>query len=154
MAFDEKKEMKKLKGIFDKLPEKTKLLTEGLVCNASFMICELEKLQNQISGSGEVEQYLHGKGQSGNIMSAATKSYLQMQKNYVQTINALAKLIPAIDEEESRTAFENVLMENRKARECALQEFDGIEEDEEDEEDREMMDRLRKRFEEKRKDAM
>ena len=73
------------------------------------MISELDKLQNQISGSGEVEQYLHGKGQSGNIMSAATKSYLQMQKNYIQTINSLAKLLPDVEKAEAEDSFNNFL---------------------------------------------
>lgn len=152
MAFDEKKEKEKLQGIFEKLPENMKLLTEGLVCNASFMICELEKLQNQISGSGEVEQYLHGKGQSGNIMSAATKSYLQMQKNYVQTINALAKLIPAIDEEEHKDFFYGALQNQREVKKDALKEF--VDQQEEDTNDSEMMERIKNKFAEKRKDTI
>lgn len=152
MAFDEKKEKEKLQGIFEKLPENMKLLTEGLVCNASFMICELEKLQNQISGSGEVEQYLHGKGQSGNIMSAATKSYLQMQKNYVQTINALAKLIPAIDEEEHKNFWDEELQNQRDAKKDALKEF--VDQQEEDTNDSEMMERIKNKFAEKRKDTI
>lgn len=92
--FNEKKEKAKLKKIFDKLPENKKLLTEGLICNASFMIVELERLQCQIADAGEVEQYQHGKGQSGNIMSAAAKSYVQIQKSYLATINSLAKMLP------------------------------------------------------------
>lgn len=152
MAFDEKKEKEKLQGIFEKLPENMKLLTEGLVCNASFMICELEKLQNQISGSGEVEQYLHGKGQSGNIMSAATKSYLQMQKNYVQTINALAKLIPAIDEEEHKNFWDEELQNQRDAKKDALKEF--VDQQEEYTNDSEMMERIKNKFAEKRKDSI
>lgn len=123
MMFEEQKEREKLNRIFERLPENAKLLTEGLICNASFMICELEKLQNQIAGSGEVEQYLHGKGQSGNIMSAATKSYLQMQKNYVQTINALTKLLPEVEEEDEFLRFVNSMGERQPHREEVLKEF-------------------------------
>lgn len=145
MAFDEKKEREKLQSIFNKLPKNEKLLTEGLISNASFMICELEKLQNQISGSGEVEQYLHGKGQHGNIVSAATKSYLQMQKNYVQTINALAKLIPAINEEESRSFLEKSIFGRKAAMEDVLLEF-------QEKDDAELMERVKKRLAAKKAD--
>ena len=94
MQFNEKNKKKKLMEIFEQLPEEKRLLVEGLVFNASFMIVELEKLQKVISESGETEAYLHGKGQSGRIMSADTKAYVNLQKTYLSTINSLVKLLP------------------------------------------------------------
>lgn len=100
--FNEKKEKAKLKKIFDKLPENKKLIAEGLICNASFMIVELERLQCEIAEAGEVEQYQHGQGQSGNIMSAAAKSYVQIQKSYLATINSLSKMLPKDEDSDER----------------------------------------------------
>ncbi|MCR4928987.1 MAG: hypothetical protein K5988_03215 [Lachnospiraceae bacterium] len=99
--FDEKTEREKLNLIFQKLPENRKRFAEGLTANASFMICELQKLQEDIIANGIVEKYQNGANQYGNKESVSFSAFCKLQKNYVSTMNALSKLLPKAEEEEN-----------------------------------------------------
>ena len=70
----------------------------------------------------------------------------------MQTINALAKLIPAIDEEEHKNFWDEELQNQRDAKKDALKEF--VDQQEEDTNDSEMMERIKNKFAEKRKDTI
>lgn len=100
--FSAQEEQEKLKDIVQKLPETRRRLAEGLIFNCSWMLPELEKMQNQISIDGWTEQYKHGENQNGTKMSALANAYLSLQKNYGATINKLVGMIPkSITEEEA-----------------------------------------------------
>lgn len=88
-----KKEINKYKKICKDVDENQQKLAEKLIENAAFMAILLQDLQTDINENGITEKYSNGSNQSGVRISAATKVYNSLIKNYNQTIKQIADIL-------------------------------------------------------------
>lgn len=109
MQFDSKKELKKLNKIIRNIPNDKKELVEGLIADASFMACELEKLRTYISENGWSEEYKNGENQYGKKSSVEADTYIKMQKSYQAIIRQLTDFLPDNKTDNVTQAGENLV---------------------------------------------
>ena len=88
------KEEKKLLKLYKNLPKTKQTLVKPLIQNAAFMAVTLRELQEAINENGCVEEYQHGKNQSGKKATTEAQTYNSMIKNYTAIIDKLDKLLP------------------------------------------------------------
>lgn len=89
-----KKELNKLKKIFENLPEDKKKLAESLMQQAAFMVATLAELQERLDNDGAVELFEQGKQKLIREHPAA-KTYNSMIRNYTTVCKQLIDLLPA-----------------------------------------------------------
>lgn len=89
-----KKEIKRLKKIFNKLDDDIKKVTQSLIENAAFMSVTLEDLQEVINAEGVISEYQNGANQWGTKKSPEVEVYNTMIKHYMNIIKQLTDLLP------------------------------------------------------------
>lgn len=104
----EKREKRKLAGIYKKLDKDTKKSVESLVDEAAFMAASLYELREIINEKGYTEEYQNGANQKGIKKCSEVEIYNTMVKNYMSTIKQLTDLLPkeAAKEVEKNDGFE------------------------------------------------
>lgn len=104
----EKREKRKLAGIYKKLDKDTKKSVESLVDEAAFMAASLYELREIINEKGYTEEYQNGANQRGIKKCSEVEIYNTMVKNYMSTIKQLTDLLPkeAAQEMEKSDGFE------------------------------------------------
>lgn len=103
-----KKELNRLKKLFQDLPENKKKISEKLIDNAAFMSVSLEELKKDIILYGVKETYVNGKEQFGFKESIESKTYNITIKNYMAIIKQLNEMLPEekkIDEDDEFDKF-------------------------------------------------
>lgn len=90
----EKREKRKLAGIYKKLDEDTQKSVESLVDEAAFMAASLYELREIINEKGYTEEYQNGANQKGIKKCSEVEIYNTMLKNYLSTIKQLTDLLP------------------------------------------------------------
>lgn len=90
----EKREKRKLAGIYKKLDKDTKKSVESLVDEAAFMAASLYELREIINEKGYTEEYQNGANQRGIKKCSEVEIYNTMVKNYMSTIKQLTDLLP------------------------------------------------------------
>lgn len=93
-----KKEIKRLKKIFNKLDDDIKKVTQSLIENAAFMSVTLEDLQEVINAEGVISEYQNGANQWGTKKSPEVEVYNTMIKHYMNIIKQLTDLLPKDEE--------------------------------------------------------
>ena len=91
--FEVEKEKKKLSQIIGNIPKNKQKLVEGLIADASFMACQLEKLRNHILEHGYTMEYKNGENQYGQKVSVEADMYIKMQKSYASVIRQLSEYV-------------------------------------------------------------
>lgn len=89
-----KSEVKRLNGIYKKIPDNTKKAVKSLIENAAFMTITLEDLQKTINENGVIVEYQNGENQWGTKKSPEVEIHLQMTKNHSMVMKQLADLLP------------------------------------------------------------
>jgi hypothetical protein len=90
-----KREIKKLKKIYEDIPAEQAKLVLRLIENAGFMAVLLEDLQNDIKANGYKEEYKNGANQFGFKRSISADLYQVTIKNYSAIIRQLNDLLPS-----------------------------------------------------------
>ena len=80
--------------LYSEIPENKKTLAEKLIDRASFLMVSLEDLENFINENGYVDFYKNGANQHGLKKSPQAELYTNWQKNFQNSIDGLAKLLP------------------------------------------------------------
>lgn len=108
----EKREKRKLAGIYKKLDEDTQKSVESLVDEAAFMAASLYELREIINEKGYTEEYQNGANQKGIKKCSEVEIYNTMLKNYLSTIKQLTDLLPkeAAKEVEKDDGFEEFVI--------------------------------------------
>ncbi len=88
------REEKKLRKLYENLPENQIKLVSPLIQNAAFMKATLEELQAAINANGTVEEYRNGANQNGRKITSEVQAYNAMIKNYHNVIGALKEMLP------------------------------------------------------------
>lgn len=101
-----KKALKKLKGIFELMPDDNKALSESLLKNVAFMQVELSELEQIIMIKGSVEEYKNGANQTGYKQSSAVQAYNSLLKSYNSSLRLLLSQLP---EGEAKSAAKDKL---------------------------------------------
>lgn len=104
----EKREKRKLAGIYRKLDKDAKKSVESLIEEAAFMEASLYELRGIINRKGYTEEYQNGANQRGVKKCSEVEIYNTMVKNYMSTIKQLTDLLPkeAAKEVEKNDGFE------------------------------------------------
>lgn len=104
----EKREKRKLAGIYRKLDKDAKKSVESLIEEAAFMAASLYELRGIINRKGYTEEYQNGANQRGVKKCSEVEIYNTMVKNYMSTIKQLTDLLPkeAGKEVEKNDGFE------------------------------------------------
>ncbi len=103
-----KKEFRKLRAVFENLPEKQKKTVEKLIESAAFTAVCMEELQEIINVEGYECEYKNGEHQTGVKQSVSLSSYISLQKNYTKIIDTLLKYVPPEDKKSDKlTEFMN-----------------------------------------------
>ncbi|OUN68584.1 hypothetical protein B5G11_12520 [Drancourtella sp. An57] len=90
----EKREKRKLAGIYRKLDKDAKKSVESLIEEAAFMAASLYELRGIINRKGYTEEYQNGANQRGVKKCSEVEIYNTMVKNYMSTIKQLTDLLP------------------------------------------------------------
>lgn len=98
------RERKKLKAIFEEMPQNDFSLVEPLLQNAAFMKIILEDLQSAILIEGATDEYQNGENQKGTKASANLQAYNTTFKNFHATIMKLLERLPKESESRSKLA--------------------------------------------------
>lgn len=108
----EKREKRKLAGIYRKLDKDTKKSVESLIEEAAFMAASLYELREIINRKGYTEEYQNGANQRGIKKCSEVEIYNTMVKNYMSTIKQLTDLLPkeAAQEVEKSDGFEEFVI--------------------------------------------
>jgi hypothetical protein len=93
-----KKEVIRLKRLFNVIPKNTLESVLSLITNAAFMAITLEDLQQKINEDGAVTKYQNGENQWGTKKSPEVEIYNTMVKNHASLIKQLTELIPKPDD--------------------------------------------------------
>jgi hypothetical protein len=96
-----KREIARLKKVFQDLDKNKFQTVESLIQNAAFMAVSLVDLQEIINRDGYTEDYQNGANQSGRKQSEEVKTHIAMTKNHVSVMKALAELAPPVREKKS-----------------------------------------------------
>ncbi len=97
-----KKEIRRLRKIFDDL-DKNKLQTvQKLIENAAFMSVTLQELQEKINLDGCTCEYQNGENQHGIKKAPEVEIHIAMTKNYSAIIKQLVELVPPEKKANSR----------------------------------------------------
>lgn len=97
-----KREIARLKKVFNNL-DKNMLTTVGSLINrAAFMTVSLQELEEEINTNGYIAEYKNGENQFGEKQSDAVKTHLAMTKNLAVVIKQLAELVPPEKKKNSR----------------------------------------------------
>lgn len=99
-----KKEINRLKKLFENMPKNTMDKVSSLIKNAAFMTITLEDLQETINIEGTVTEYKNGENQFGTKKSPEIEIYNTMIKNHMGIIKQLTELMP---EEPKKKSNEN-----------------------------------------------
>lgn len=98
-----KKEIRRLKKIFEGL-EPNKLQTvDALIVRAAFITVSLQELEAELNENGWVEVYQNGQNQRGLKKSAAAEVHISLTKNLNAIMKQLIELVPPA-QKESRLA--------------------------------------------------
>ena len=84
-----KKEIEKLKGIFENLDEDSKAINQGLFERASYLVVLIELLENHMKEHGVKDVYKNGKEQYGYKQSVESEHYHKCYKSYLSTVKEL-----------------------------------------------------------------
>lgn len=108
----EKREKRKLAGIYRKLDKDTKKSVESLIEEAAFMAASLYELREIINRKGYTEEYQNGANQKGVKKCSEVEIYNTMVKNYMSTIKQLTDLLPkeVAQEVEKSDGFEEFVI--------------------------------------------
>ena len=102
-----RKEKKKLKTIFKKVPDEKQKLVEKLVDNAAYLAIELDELREHILLNGIREEYKNGENQYGYKESVENKTYKDYIKQYTTIIKQLNDMLPQGEKINPDDEFEN-----------------------------------------------
>lgn len=89
-----KQELRKLKKIFDNLPEDTRKVCEGVIEDCAFQREQLCILQKDIEEKGYTEEYQNGKEQWGIKKRAEVEIYSTVSKQYLANVKFLVEQLP------------------------------------------------------------
>jgi predicted transcriptional regulator len=92
-----KKEVLRLKKLFNDLPNTKKEVTKELIENAAFISVTLNELKDIMNKNGVKEEYKNGRNQYGYKDSVESKNYDRLIKNYMAIIKQLTDLLPKED---------------------------------------------------------
>ena len=90
-----KKEIERITGFFESMPDNRLAVITPLIENASFMRIMLEDLQESIVDQGVTDEYRNGSNQYGQKISAQLQSYNSLLKNYVSVTKTLYQYMPS-----------------------------------------------------------
>lgn len=90
-----KKEIERITGFFESMPDNKLAVITPLIENASFMRVVLEDLQESIVDQGTTDHYQNGENQHGQKISAQLQSYNSLLKNYVSVTKTLYQYMPS-----------------------------------------------------------
>ena len=90
-----KKEIERITGFFESMPDNKLAVITPLIENASFMRIVLEDLQESIVDQGVTDEYRNGSNQYGQKISAQLQSYNSLLKNYVSVTKTLYQYMPS-----------------------------------------------------------
>ena len=102
------KEIRKLKKIFERIPENKQELVERLIENAAFMTVTLEDLQEKVRSEGPVVEITNGNGFRTTSEHPAQKSYNTMIARYAGVIKQLTDLLPDAEADRASKAGEEL----------------------------------------------
>ena len=88
------KEKKRLWQFYKKLSGHRKALAEKLVARASCQLVMIEDLELHIRENGYVEEYTNGANQRGKKQSSEMQVYVQLSRQYNQTLKQLDDMLP------------------------------------------------------------
>ena len=88
------KEKKRLHDIFKDLPKNKKETVSGLIDNASFMLVQMQLMQDRINEEGVTIKYQNGENQWGYKKSPDVETYNSFIKQYTTIIKQLVDLLP------------------------------------------------------------
>ena len=89
-----KKEVDRLKKLYQDMPSNVMSKVISLIVNAAFMTITLEDLQKSIIEDGPVSRYQNGENQWGTKKSPEVEIYNTMIKNHMQVMKQLTDLAP------------------------------------------------------------
>ena len=89
-----KKEVTRLKKVFENLDENKLATTQSLIRIAAFMAITLDELQEIINQDGYTHEYKNGANQFGIKQSAEAELHIAMTRNYSTIIKQLLDLCP------------------------------------------------------------
>ena len=89
-----KKEIARLKKLFQSVSKETMDIVDSLIKSAAFMTITLYDLQETINKEGAVSTYQNGENQHGTKKSPEVEIYNTMIKNHSNIIKQLSDLIP------------------------------------------------------------
>jgi hypothetical protein len=107
-----KKEVNRLKKLFQDMPTHIMNKVISLIENAAFMTITLEDLQATIIKDGAVSKYQNGENQWGTKKSPEVEIYNTMIKNHMGIIKQLTELVPEKqkpDDEKRQDEFLKIL---------------------------------------------
>ena len=88
-------EKKRLWEFYKKLSGHRRALAEKLIDRASNQLVMVEDLEEYVREHGYTEEYTNGKDQAGKKQSSEMQVYLQLSRQYNQTIKQLDDMLPA-----------------------------------------------------------
>lgn len=97
-----KKEVTRLRKIFDDLDYNKLQAVESLITNLAFISVSLVELQEIINQEGYVEDYRNSVGTLSRRQTEAVKVHISMTKNHMALIKQLVEIVPAAKKKESR----------------------------------------------------
>ena len=100
-----KKEYKKLKELFQNLPENKMKLCEPLIQNAAYMKATLEDLQAKVNEEGAVIKNTNGNGFEVTQENPAQKSYVATLGKYNTVISQLSEMLPPMETKSKFSEF-------------------------------------------------
>lgn len=109
-----KKEINRLKKLFEKVPAKTLDKVKSLIENAAFMTVTLDDLQDAINRKGVVEEYQNGANQKGFKKTCEVEVYNTMVKNQIAIFKQLNEIMPSNSKPENSTDDEFLKLVKRK----------------------------------------
>lgn len=102
------KEIRKLKKIFERIPENKQELVGHLIENAAFMYVTLEDLQEKVRTEGAVITAVNGNGFETTSEHPAQKSYNTMIARYAGVIKQMTELLPDAEADRASKAGEQL----------------------------------------------
>ena len=89
-----KKEIRRLKKIFECLDKNKAATAQPLIDTAAFIIISLEEVQAGINENGYTEEYKNGANQFGVKQSALVEIHIAMTRNLATIMKQLVDLAP------------------------------------------------------------
>ena len=97
-----RKELNRIKKLFDGADANQFAISKPLLETAAFLSVSLVELQEEINKNGYTEEYQNGANQFGTKQSEAVKTHIAMTKNLTAIVKNLCDMLPPEKRKESR----------------------------------------------------